>query len=267
MINQHIFLQKDDQMATFLNLKQSKTLIITLLSLIENRGSSSKFTDESTIETLKSIDLSESQSIDIFEDDLEDHITLSDGFTHAQINEKLWDSIQDFRFGQGESIDDNVFTSIEKAKNVDEVKAILQSLRDHMQSEFSSYIDNYEVDTDDAEVHLAKFDDLVEVRDALESISYSAGGRLSGSIDRTLALIEETLEILEKAVNFDNDKDYIVERVIEDINDQFRILDKILDNTNELDINSISRDDWTLIKMFLDNKDKIMNLLKMIDNA
>jgi hypothetical protein len=265
MTKQNLQKQGHRKMPT-LNLQKAKTTIKALLHSFEKRVNdevNSVSDNEEVKKALEDCGLDQDDVVYSFEDD-----HLDDGgftiesdcevFSYGQVN----DIIHDFLF---ESQDKPIDESIDEAKSVEELREILVKLKKESIAEAKHYIDTYEVNVEEADINYARHSELIDLRDSLESITYSMGGQLNRYAESLLEEIEKNLEIFDKVEVFDNDKSTIQAKAVEDIGDMFSYLEKILDNTNDVDINSLSRDDWDLIKLFLANKEKMTSLLQKVE--
>jgi len=233
--------------------------------------------------TLQTCDLDLDSAIDRFEDydEFDGRITTDEeDFSFKLVNKRMIEFIDSYPQNTVLYREDSLYESIDKAKNVIELRKALDDFKDELKLELASYVENFEIDINEADVEDEDaYDTLLEIQDNLESISHRCRGTLGRRVESLLSSVYENVIILEKKINFENDHYSIIEIINDDIDFMYEILNDILSHTDDpiishdtidnanvvVSMDSISRDDWDLIKLFLENKDKITSLLEMVE--
>jgi hypothetical protein len=276
-------------MTTTLSLEKAKITIKELLKSIARRCDKGIQTvldknDQNIVRsTLQTCELDLDSAIDRFEDSYEfDGLitTEKDDFSYKLVNERMIEFIDSYPQNTVLYREDSLYESIDKAKNVIELRKALDDFKDELKLELASYVENFEIDINEADVEDEDaYDTLLEIQDNLESISHRCRGTLGRRVESLLSSVYENVIILEKKINFENDHPSIIEIINDDIDFMYEILNDILSHTDDpiishdtidnanvvVSMDSISKDEWDLIKLFLENKDKITSLLEMVE--
>ena len=275
-------------MTTTLSLEKAKITIKELLKSIARRCDKGIQTvldkDDQNIvrSTFDTCELDLDYVIHQFEDsdEFDGRITTDvEDFSYKLVNKRMIEFIDSYPQNTVLYREDSLYESIDKAKNVIELRKALDDFKDELKLELASYVENFEIDINEADVEDEyAYDILLDIQGQLENISYQCRGILSSRVEALLSSVYENVIILEKKENFENDHHAIIEIINDDIDYIYGILNNILSHTDDpiishdtidnanvvVSMDSISKDDWDLIKLFLENKDKITSLLEMV---